>query len=326
LKDGLLDLLACPVCRGALALVEPRLAPAGGAVREGSLRCSGCGSTFPVTGGVPSLLPSAPLRDGQRRRFSFQWQLRFTGKAEPDDILWGKPTSGLPLRVPGNAGRYLDCGCGSGEFVREVARANPSLQVVGLDFSESVRWASERDADIPNLHYVQGDITHPPFRPASFHFILCLGVLHHTADTRQSLLNVLDLLETPGRLSVWMYPHLRDLKAAGARDEYRKWRLYYFVRDRLLLGLSPHLGPRALLLTCHLLSALITPFGHILRHDVSGFRRRYRSNLFVLFDNLSALYQHRHRKEEVIAWFRQAGIRKVLHDFHRGGLYTSVKT
>jgi uncharacterized protein YbaR (Trm112 family) len=44
--EGLLELLACPACRGDLA-----------AAGDDTLRCSRCGTVYPIREGVPVLLP-----------------------------------------------------------------------------------------------------------------------------------------------------------------------------------------------------------------------------------------------------------------------------
>ena len=50
-----MDILACPVCKGALALeIESEK---DGRVEEGSLNCTKCRETFAISGGIPNLLP-----------------------------------------------------------------------------------------------------------------------------------------------------------------------------------------------------------------------------------------------------------------------------
>jgi len=55
MKRSLLDILACPVCKGALELkVE---AEGEGEVITGSLRCPRCNVNYPITDSIPNLLP-----------------------------------------------------------------------------------------------------------------------------------------------------------------------------------------------------------------------------------------------------------------------------
>ena len=50
-----MDILACPVCKGDLALsVE---AEEGGEIITGSLHCVKCDVMYPITDSIPNLLP-----------------------------------------------------------------------------------------------------------------------------------------------------------------------------------------------------------------------------------------------------------------------------
>ena len=68
LRTDLLDILACPVCRGALTLgaetIAPSDAPDAGEVRTGTLTCSACNEVYPINEGIPNLLPP-DLRDAE---------------------------------------------------------------------------------------------------------------------------------------------------------------------------------------------------------------------------------------------------------------------
>ena len=55
MKRELMDILACPVCKGDLALnVE---AEEGGEIITGSLYCAKCDVRYPITDSIPNLLP-----------------------------------------------------------------------------------------------------------------------------------------------------------------------------------------------------------------------------------------------------------------------------
>ena len=55
MQPSLLDILACPLCKGKLELKVA--AEKGGEIVTGSLRCAKCGVTYPITDGIPDLLP-----------------------------------------------------------------------------------------------------------------------------------------------------------------------------------------------------------------------------------------------------------------------------
>jgi len=55
MKRELMDILACPVCKGKLELkVE---AEGGGEVITGTLRCPKCNVNYPIVDSIPNLMP-----------------------------------------------------------------------------------------------------------------------------------------------------------------------------------------------------------------------------------------------------------------------------
>jgi uncharacterized protein len=54
-KNDLMEILCCPVCRGDLTLTETK--SQGGEIVEGSLRCAKCAVDYPIEDGIPNLLP-----------------------------------------------------------------------------------------------------------------------------------------------------------------------------------------------------------------------------------------------------------------------------
>jgi uncharacterized protein YbaR (Trm112 family) len=317
--------LVCPVCRGDLSLTGEAAAGTSEVIMEGNLRCGNCTRDYRIERGVPVLLPYENRSRSDRWSFDFQWRLRFAGKLEHGTWLWGKDLSRLSYRLRTDNCWHLDCGCGSGDHTRNVALQNPTVQTVGLDLSNSVYWTSSRDREIENLHYVQGDILAPPFRHEVFNTLVAVGVWHSTGDTHKALLNSMRLLQQHGFVASWLYPDLEDINQTSAKREYRMWRRYYFFRDYVFLGQAHRLPPWLLLTLCRMFGLAISPFLHLLDLDMPDLRNRYRSNIFILLDDLSPKYQDRPPKEKVLQWFQEAGADKVVHNFRRGCVYTAIK-
>ncbi|HJM76536.1 MAG TPA: methytransferase partner Trm112 [Dehalococcoidia bacterium] len=55
MRRDLMDILACPVCKHELTLTVDR--EEDDEVIEGSLHCATCDETYPITDGIPNLLP-----------------------------------------------------------------------------------------------------------------------------------------------------------------------------------------------------------------------------------------------------------------------------
>ena len=68
MRHDLLAILACPVCKGALTLEAETIALAGapdaGEVLTGTLTCPACPEVYPISDGIPNLLPP-DLRDAE---------------------------------------------------------------------------------------------------------------------------------------------------------------------------------------------------------------------------------------------------------------------
>ena len=55
MKRELMDILACPVCKGELTLTVAK--EEGGEIVEGTLYCGVCDETYPIEDTIPNLLP-----------------------------------------------------------------------------------------------------------------------------------------------------------------------------------------------------------------------------------------------------------------------------
>ncbi len=55
MRRDLMDILACPMCKQELTLLATK--EDADEVIEGSLRCTACDETYPISEGIPNLLP-----------------------------------------------------------------------------------------------------------------------------------------------------------------------------------------------------------------------------------------------------------------------------
>jgi len=118
MKRRLLDWLACPVCRGALALT--RAVPDAGDILEGELRCGACGARYPIARGIPRLLPPelAVEAIATAERFGYEWTRFAEIRPEYEAQLLGWTAPVGPDAFVGR--RVLDAGCGKGRHLRAL--------------------------------------------------------------------------------------------------------------------------------------------------------------------------------------------------------------
>jgi uncharacterized protein YbaR (Trm112 family)/SAM-dependent methyltransferase len=340
MKRRLLDILVCPVCKGALDLHV--LAEDGRDIQEGILRCGACRLAYPILKGIPRLIRNAfdeyfawfrEKRDAiggiaalaevaasvgrtdrkvfdkrSNESFSLQWS-----KYEYQDRTWYKDDTDLrsheflySMQLEPHELRnriVLDAGCGNGKLTACVARFG--AEVIGMDLSRSVERAAENAARIagkhaPFVHFVQGNILEPPFAPGTFDHIHSSGVLHHTPDTWAS------------------FDSFRALAKPGARvyvQLYRVRERWVRVPNRILRAVTTRLPVKATWRLCWRLvpvhSALVRAVG-VMRGEkspISKFSRRERA--VSLFDHLSPRYQYRYTPDEVREKFLAANLLDV---------------
>ena len=57
MKKELMDILACPMCKGDLELSVEEEEEGKGEIVKGSLYCQKCDQRYPIEDGIPNLLP-----------------------------------------------------------------------------------------------------------------------------------------------------------------------------------------------------------------------------------------------------------------------------
>lgn len=304
MKPELLSIVSCPDCKGPFQL--DNAVSDGSEIISGSLRCRACDADYPIVDGLPVILRDDRQTRRTREAFERQWIWQKAGYFE-DTIIYGQPEdeeladfkSAFSLSAFGDlTGKVvLDAGCGSGRLTRSIGKEARDSQVVGIDSSGSARVAYNRCRDLDNVHIIQCDLAQSPFRPGSFDYVWCEGVIHHTPDSKQSFERLDGLLSAGGMLYIWVYPNYKRSPYRLARDIL--WRSYamppqavYFVSWSLSLPLWASLK-------CLRLAGIVKR------------ERGLRTLVFQFFDNLSPEFQHRHSKEEVRGWFDLHEYREV---------------
>jgi SAM-dependent methyltransferase len=319
MRPPLLRLLRCPNCRADFELsagIDPT-----GIIETASLTCHGCRAEYPIRRAVPRFVAS----ENYSESFGFQWN-RF--RCTQLDSHTGVPISrDRFFRQSGwtqqelRGRTVLDVGCGAGRFT-EVA-LNAGAEVVAVDYSTAVDACSANFASHADLHVVQGDVYRLPFRPGSFDFVYCFGVLQHTPDVERAFLAITEQLRPGGRLAVDLYPKLRTnalwpkywLRPLTCRTSPS--RLFPLV-ERMVGVLFP----------VSLAFGRVPGIGRKLRHliPVANYDGRLpltreqleQWSVLDTFDMLASRYDQPQSPERLESWFRRAGFESI--EVFRDGL------
>ncbi|MBI4423312.1 MAG: methyltransferase domain-containing protein [Elusimicrobia bacterium] len=325
MRESLLPLLACPDCGGDLGLRPERSAEPGAWIAAGKLSCGGCGRDFPIAQGIPRLYPKGSLEAAvQRTQKSFAWEwLRYPGSM-PED----RPTFLEETQLPESewTGKLtLDAGCGMGRYAR-VARSL-GARLVAFDLSDSIVRLVQQAAEDPDLHLVQGDLLHPPFKPAVFDVAYSQGVLHHTRSTSEAFARVAALVKPGGCASIWVYgrPSSWASFSTNPLRTGRTWLksvlplVWLIVWARMLASdglraLTTRLPVPVLYALCYPITCLgAVP---LLKYLTFSVHPDFRVRLIENFDWLAPPFQYKHTKEELDAWFRAAGFEPLKRLAH----------
>lgn len=179
MKERLQEILRCPRCGGRFELSVA--AREGAEVMEGSLSCRPCAASYPVSRGVPRILPGdvEAKKTETAGRFGEEWHLFDDLGPIFERELLAEYIAPLEPSVFRGAS-VLECGCGSGRNIIRIAEYG-AREVVGVDLGSSVDVAFRKSRHLPNVHVVQADIFAIPLG-GDFDVVFSAGVLHHLPD------------------------------------------------------------------------------------------------------------------------------------------------
>lgn len=316
------ELCVCPDCAGPLGLVEVR-ASDGDEIMDGALGCAHCSRRYPITRGVPRLMPATGgvSADAQETvdRFGWQWnEFDFLAdRYEAQFLGWIAPRTPADFR----GRRVFEGGCGKGRHSALMADWGAS-DVIALDLGSAVDAAFRNTRDRKNVHVVQGDLFHPPVPKASVDVALSVGVVHHTPDPAGCFDGLVELLRPGGLVVVWVYGR-----------ENNEWIVRFVnpVRE----GVTSKLPHRLIYQLAKLPAAMIVGVGRgvyrpIASHGPSWLQKRlfYRPYIeqissfpfeevhSIVHDHLTPPIAHYLPRTEVASWVERHGLEAATIGWH----------
>ena len=206
-------LLGCPRCGAPLTLPS----------------CGGCGAAYGERGGIPDLFVSASDEEVTATVRAFYEAHPFPSYQEGDDrgVLLRRGRAGgftraLDEAIPASA-RVVELGCGTGQLSMFLGLAGRDCLGVDLSFASLGAATAFRDrAGLDNVRYVRGNLFRPPVLPESADYVICNGVLHHTADPRGGFAAAARLVKPGGYLLVGLYNRWGRLLLPLLRGRHRE--------------------------------------------------------------------------------------------------------
>jgi SAM-dependent methyltransferase/uncharacterized protein YbaR (Trm112 family) len=336
MKESALRLLVCPVTGSPLTLDARHRE--GDEILEGFLVAQG-GERYPVIGGVPRMLPpalAAHLREDYPEFFAryggdggsgeasdearvqrhtqsaFGYEWTWADDYDADNFADWLP-EGFDAAGLFSGGVGLEVGCGAGRHAERTARV--AREHFAVDLSRAVDSAFARNRGRDNVHVVQADAFHLPFRPGSFDYVYCLGVLQHLHDPPAGFRALAPFPRPGGVLLVNVYQASRPVMQ-GALELMRKvtTRLPNPVLRQVsnLAGVADYglfIGPWKVLKR--------TPLGRVLAPVVPGrideyARHDFRTCVVDWFDRLSCPVKLHYRREQLAGWYQAQGYTDIV--------------
>ena len=259
-----------------------------------------------------------PDQSRTKTTYALQWNRFRILRPEEDRATFRNRTGLSPTDLAGAV--VLDGGCGMGRYLRMAAELNPAL-VVGIDLSAAVQAARELTAGLPGVSVVQGDLLRPPFAPGSFDHIYSIGVIDHTPRPREAFLQLARLLAPGGRIVIWIYERERPI-VEWVMNAHRavSTRLPVSVVMALSQWSAPVGGLKRKLLASRW--RLVERLGVALHLLTIGVSMHPDPEVRVCdtLDWYAPRFVSRHTRQEVEAWFREAGLVEV-EDLSQGQVF-----
>lgn len=247
--------------------------------------------------------------------FGFQWNRHsrvqldsFNGLSLSLDRL--KAATHWPDDLTGEV--ILEAGSGAGRFTEHLAKTGAT--VLTFDFSDAITANLANNGHCRNVCFFQGDINDLPIPAGTVDKVLCLGVLQHTPDPRQSFLNLARLLKPGGQIAIDVYP-LRFLALMHWKYILRPItkRMNKDSLYRIIARWTPPLVPASAWLGRYLgrSGMRLLP---IVQYEYRGLPPDINREWAVLdtFDMYSPTYDKPQTIGAVRKWFQEAGLENIV--------------
>jgi SAM-dependent methyltransferase len=300
----------CPDCKIETAIFSKD---------DGSKFCKQCNTDFPFINNILRLTDITNYSES----FGFQWNI--FRKTQLDSFVQ-KPISRERLYevtkwqsdLEGQS--ILEAGSGAGRFTEVLL--STKADVYSFDYSNAVEANYMNNGESPNLTLFQGDIYKIPFQDYSFDHVICLGVLQHTPNPKNSFVSLSKKVKPGGYLYIDLY--------TKSFHHWLQWK--YFLRP-----ITKRLPQNFLFTLIKAIVPILLPITQFLKKIFGRFGARLspikdytelelgnndNKNWAILdtFDMYSPEHDHPQTKKDVEKWFRDLGFSEISVWYGKNGV------
>lgn len=193
----------------------------------------------------------------------------------------------------------LDAGVGAGRYTDVMSRWG--AKVIGVDLSYAVEAAHNNFKKRSNVLILQSDIASLPLKLGVFDVIISIGVLHHTPNTKEYFNYLIPLLKPGGVIAIWVYP---KQEAFVIR---KKWIPYTSrIPSKMFYAWCRWFVPYAKKHPHPAFNTWLRRFFPISEQGLG-----LENDILDTFDGYSPTFHGVHSPDEVITWFREAGLSNI---------------
>jgi SAM-dependent methyltransferase len=268
--------------------------------------------------------------DKRHQRLGFE-KKDFKSLKEQFLALLGCQTMPQLKKVFRNAKRTLNAGCGVA-WSEYLFNTNPETERHCLDISLSVETAYKMTKDLKNTVVSQASILSMPYPDGIFDVVYSLGVIHHMPDPLKAFKILVQKLAPKGRIGIYIYnkkPLVRELadrqiRALTTKMDYKT--CMEFSKKITKLGESLNKITQPLIIKKNIELLGVKKGAYSIHQFIYNYFLKcwYNPEQDIKYANLvnqdwyHPYYASHHTKEEVLSWFKDAGIRDITYMQPRG--------
>jgi len=287
------------------------------------------GHSYPIIRGIPRFVDSQNYSDdfgAQWNRFPKTQLDSFTGLDISESRL-ARCLRGNLTSLKGK--KVLEAGSGAGRFTEILLKYGAIVH--SFDFSNAVEANAKNNGDHEKLVLVQADIRKIPFPKASYDYVICLGVLQHTPDPKESIQSLWQMIKPGGALVIdhyqWKWRVVLPPPIGQALDLYRLWilRLPKEKRFSTVKKLTDYWFPshwrfRDSWIVTRILrriSPVIFHYPHIKLNDKEQY---YTWSLLDTHDSTTDFYKHYRTPAQIRIYLEEIGATDVVVEIGGNGV------